>query len=321
MGLVATPPTPGTSMRISVIIPVYNRASLIGSTLDSLRTQTLPPKEIVVVDDGSTDDTPGMVERYAGKFPEAGLRLVRQENAGPSAARNRGLALAQGDLLAWCDADDLWLPRKLEKQVQRLGEDPQAAGVYCRMFKFQSDLDDLGRPEPQNMIEPPAGIPGVEHILLTMCIQSSTAVVRRSAIEGLKFDEDLRAAEDALFFAEVGLRGRWLMVDEPLVAYRVHEVQLTKEAWHGVKTTEARVAWCRAQASRIGPAAAAAWEERLWRHLIEGVEKLYWQRNFAGLKSLRNHLAQACPELYAQSILARKHLWPRWVYRLRDLVS
>ena len=319
--------------RVSVIIPVHNRADLIGATLQSVLAQTRLPEEVFVIDDGSTDATAEVVAKFTQKSGgggiSGGIRLVRQENAGPSAARNHGLSLARGEYIAFLDADDLWLPRKLERQIAVLEAQPEVAGVYCRMFKFCATLDDLGRPEPQNMIAPPAGVAGVEHILRTMCIQSSTAVVRSSVIRGahtgefrggLSFDEKLRAAEDAIFFAEIALRGPWRMVDEALVAYRVHDVQLTKEAWHGVKTTEARAAWCRANVSRLGAANASAWEAHLWGKLIEGVEKMYWRRDLKDLPALCAYLHDACPQQFAASFLATRRLWPRWVYRLHDLL-
>jgi len=101
------------SVDVSVIIPTYNRANLIGDTLDAILGQTNPPAEIIVVDDGSTDDTAGVVGRYAGA-----VRYHRIENSGPGAARNTGVSLARGSWIAFCDSDDLWLPTKLERQLR-----------------------------------------------------------------------------------------------------------------------------------------------------------------------------------------------------------
>jgi glycosyltransferase involved in cell wall biosynthesis len=100
------------SVDVSVIIPTFNRATLIGETIDSILTQTRPPSEVIVVDDGSTDDTEGVVARYGNA-----VRYHRIDNVGPSAARNVGVSLAKGSWLAFCDSDDLWRPTKLERQL------------------------------------------------------------------------------------------------------------------------------------------------------------------------------------------------------------
>ncbi|WP_437202471.1 glycosyltransferase family 2 protein [Planctomicrobium sp. SH664] len=110
--------------RISVVIPAYNAEKTLARTLDSVLAQTLPPVEILVVDDGSRDQTPALVESYAPR-----VRLIRQANAGPSAARNHGIREAQGDWIALLDSDDAWLPGKLERQAQELG--PDVALVHC----------------------------------------------------------------------------------------------------------------------------------------------------------------------------------------------
>jgi glycosyltransferase involved in cell wall biosynthesis len=98
--------------RVSVVIPTHNRADLLGEALDSALAQTVPPAEVIVLDDASTDDTPDLVARYG-----APVRYVRQERAGQSAARNRGAAAATGEYIAMLDSDDVWEPAKLERQL------------------------------------------------------------------------------------------------------------------------------------------------------------------------------------------------------------
>jgi glycosyltransferase involved in cell wall biosynthesis len=101
------------SIDVSVIIPTYNRASLIGDTLDAILGQTVPPAEIIVVDDGSNDDTVGVVARY-----RSAVRYHRIENSGPGVARNIGVSLARWPWIALCDSDDIWLPTKQERQLR-----------------------------------------------------------------------------------------------------------------------------------------------------------------------------------------------------------
>jgi glycosyltransferase involved in cell wall biosynthesis len=115
---------------VSVIIPVYNGALYIGIAIDSALTQTYPHLEVIVVDDGSTDATLSILHLYAAQDPR--VRVLTQPNAGVAAARNTAIAAARGDLIAPLDADDLWLPHKLERQVAALlAAPPDTALVYC----------------------------------------------------------------------------------------------------------------------------------------------------------------------------------------------
>lgn len=122
-------------MRVSVIIPLYNKASLVRRALDSVAAQTFEDFEVVVVDDGSTDEGAQTVE----SFPDSRVRLVRQRNAGPGAARNRGLTEARGDLVAFLDADDEWLPDYLAESVRLLDAyGPEVATITSGYFEFPS---------------------------------------------------------------------------------------------------------------------------------------------------------------------------------------
>jgi len=97
---------------ISVIIPTYNRAWTLAVSIDSVLVQDYKNIELIVIDDGSTDNTPNLLDTYSGR-----LKQIRQANAGVSAARNRGIAEATGDFLAFLDSDDTWLPRKIGRQI------------------------------------------------------------------------------------------------------------------------------------------------------------------------------------------------------------
>ena len=116
---------------VSVIIPAYNAASHIGETLDSVLCQTYPRREIIVVDDGSTDDTPRCLEPY-----RSSIHYIGQENAGVGAARNAGLKTASGDYIAFLDADDLWLPEKLEVQLEGAKKHPESGLIACDGIRF-----------------------------------------------------------------------------------------------------------------------------------------------------------------------------------------
>lgn len=114
-------------MSISVVVPTYNRGPQVAATLDSVLAQTLAPLEIIVVDDGSTDGTPDWMEAHYGDR----IRVIRQENGGVAHARNRGLEVARGEYIAFLDHDDIWLPRKLEAQLEAARAHPDAALIGC----------------------------------------------------------------------------------------------------------------------------------------------------------------------------------------------
>jgi glycosyltransferase involved in cell wall biosynthesis len=123
-------------MDVSVVIPLYNKAAHIARALDSVLKQSLPPREIIVVDDGSTDEGALAVSRYVDKR----VRLIRQENRGVSAARNRGISEARTDLIAFLDADDEWMPEFL-KEIEGLKMNYPGCGVYATSgVTIRSDL-------------------------------------------------------------------------------------------------------------------------------------------------------------------------------------
>jgi glycosyltransferase involved in cell wall biosynthesis len=200
---------PARASRVSCIVPVYNGARYLGDALDSILAQTLPVAEIVVVDDGSTDDTPGVMDRYAG-----GIRAVRQVNAGPSAARNAGLAVATGELIAFLDADDLWLPDKLERQLAVLDAHPEVMLCFCGIVNFRDGSDPSGGPSewPQSPFSP------------------CTVLVRRPLFAEVGvFDPGLRSGEDTEWFLRVMMRKiAYKVLPDVLVRRRQHDGNLTR---------------------------------------------------------------------------------------------
>jgi len=205
------------SCSISVIIPAYNRANLIGETLRSLLNQTVPAKEIVVVDDGSTDGTAELVERewrVAGEelsvkgrgMPE--LKVVRQGNAGPGAARNRGLAESTGEFIHFFDSDDIAAPNKHEVQLRALRESGAdiAYGPWVK-GKFLGRLLDGRRRitfEPIGHVLQQKGLPRgdlVRELLTRWSIVPQACLFRRSIVEkSAGFSQNIWIGEDQLFF-------------------------------------------------------------------------------------------------------------------------
>ena len=134
---------------VDVLIPVRNGAKYVEACLDSVRNQTLQPRRVVVVDDGSTDETPELLRRYADKWPA--LRVVRSEPMGVSHARNLALAASAAPFVAFLDSDDVWTAEKLERQMALLASRPSVGWVHCSYFV----IDQGGQIIPNATIFPP----------------------------------------------------------------------------------------------------------------------------------------------------------------------
>jgi glycosyltransferase involved in cell wall biosynthesis len=194
--------------RISVIIPAFNRADLIGQTLASLLNQTLPANEIILVDDGSTDSTAEAAEaefsafsrQFSGKDKLPEFKVIRQENAGPGAARNRGFAESRGDFIHFFDSDDIAAPNKHEVQMRALrdtGSDiaigPWQKGTFeeGKFLPFQHALQQRGLPKGSL----------VEALLSNWSLVPHCCLFRREIVERAGgFPEDCFGTEDTFFF-------------------------------------------------------------------------------------------------------------------------
>lgn len=214
---------------VSVVIPAYNAAATIGETLRSVRSQTHRRLEILVIDDGSTDGTADIVGAHAAA--DARIRLVRQQNAGVGAARNRGIEEASASLVAFVDADDLWAPHKIEKQVAAVRtEEPPPALVYT----WWTFIDAASRITAR-MCPTEAG-----DVLEQLCLAnfvgngSSILVTKAVAVEVGGFDVSLRAreaqgCEDYKFCLRVAERYRFAVVPEYLTGYRVTSANMSSD--------------------------------------------------------------------------------------------
>ena len=198
---------------ISVIIPTYNRAMYLERAIGSVLAQEHPCDELIVVDDGSTDATPALVERLAAGAA-APIRLVRQTNRGAAAARNLGVREARGQLLAFLDSDDWWLPRKLQLQTAAMAAAPAFLISHTRELWFRRGQ----RVNQKKKHDPPHG--NIFSASLGMCVVGmSTVVARRELFDRYGgFDETLPCCEDYDLWLRVGCREPFLLVPEPLTA-------------------------------------------------------------------------------------------------------
>ena len=192
---------------VSVIIPTYNRREQLAFALDSVISQTVKLHEIVVIDDGSTDNTPEMLQEFARLHPDMRLIVIRQKNRGPAAARNAGIKAASGDLIAFLDDDDIWLPEKTERQLSVFSSDPQ--------------LDLLGC--ASNIVKLFDGLRLVQikewAMLFRNWFATPTVIVRRDvALSCGGFPEDLRHYEDYALWLKIAGRHKCAFLNEMLVS-------------------------------------------------------------------------------------------------------
>ncbi|MCH8010873.1 MAG: glycosyltransferase family 2 protein [Candidatus Marinimicrobia bacterium] len=208
---------------VSVIIPTFNRSSLLQRALDSVLSQTICPHEIIVVDDGSTDETAVLVEQ---EYPV--IIYFHQSNKGVSAARNRGIREASGDWIAFLDSDDMWLPEKLERQFEALRANPDMKLCHTDEIWIRNER----RVNPMKKHKKYGGWI-FQKCLPLCCISPSSTLIHRSIFDEIGlFDETLPVCEDYDFWLRVTARHLVLYVDEKLIIkYGGHEDQLSKKYW------------------------------------------------------------------------------------------
>ncbi len=210
-------------MAISVVIPVFNRAHLIGRAIDSVLAQSYPVKEIIVVNDGSTDQILETLKAYDGV-----VRVIDQAHQGVSAARNAGIASAIGDWIAFLDSDDEWLKHKLRRQVAALQENPNYRVCHTDEIWFRQGR----RVNPGKRHAKPAGWI-FEHCLPLCCVSPSSVLIQRALFHEIGlFDESLPACEDYDLWLRLFNRYPILLVSDPLlIKYGGHADQLSKAYW------------------------------------------------------------------------------------------
>jgi glycosyltransferase involved in cell wall biosynthesis len=279
-------PGRGKAGLVSVVIPVHNRVDLLVAAVESVLAQEAAPVEVVVVDDGSTDDVAGRLARFG-----ASVHLIRQSNRGVTAARNEGLRHVHGEFVAFLDSDDIWRPGKLAAQLAVLRACPEAGMVWTDMAALTPDgtvraerylrtfyagsyarsgveaslrAIRLGDVWPESPAALRHGRVLVGDIFAAMFfgnhVHTSTVLLRRERVQATGgFDERFaRTGEDYEFHWRTSFLGPVALLDEPLVDYRVGAAdQLTSAAWQLEIARNARasvVQW----AERAGPALAVS---------------------------------------------------------------
>ncbi|OQY28177.1 MAG: glycosyl transferase [Candidatus Cloacimonetes bacterium 4572_55] len=209
---------------VSVIIPTYNRVVMLQEAITSVLEQTYTDFELIVVDDGSTDETQEVLRQYADRL----IYLRHDENQGVSAARNRGIRSARGEWIAFLDSDDLWRPEKLEIQIAFFDKTPdahicQTEEIWVRRGK---------RVNPKKIHRKYSG--DVFRHCLPLCIVSPSAVmIRRKLLDEVRlFDESLPACEDYDLWLRISKKYPIYLINQPLIVKRGgHSDQLSGKYW------------------------------------------------------------------------------------------
>jgi len=207
----------------SVVIPAYNRYKQLRAALDSVLAQTFKDYEIIVVDDGSTDETPLIEETYRGK-----IRFIRQKNLGVSAARNAGILAGDSSHIAFLDSDDIWLPAKLERQFAFIKENSGIALSQTNEIWIRNGR----RVNPKLKHLKRAGNIFIDSLALCLISPSASVLKREIFSEYGLFDENLPACEDYDLWLRILAHEEAGLLDENLVIrYSGHQGQLSQKYW------------------------------------------------------------------------------------------
>lgn len=305
---------------VSVVMPCYNGLPYLPQAIDSALAQTLMPLEIIVVDDGSKDDSAQYVREYEKTHPGR-VRLIQQANSGEPAARNTGWRAARGQWIAMLDADDWWEPNKLELQVQaatRAGD--ECVLVHTGFIRHYPD----GRAVPWDMKGASRRVGWATAALLEPAsIGHPSIVVRRSALEKIGgYDPSYRQACDIDLYFRLSAVGTFGFVAEHLLHYRMHAKQMSASQADQVPFHHRAVrqffATHEELEMRIGKDRVM---NALASHLAAKVESAYWRRN---LDDFRRLLAFATVQgLHSPELdhWQKRAKWPDWMIRAKDKLT
>jgi len=216
---------------VSVVIPAYNSAAYIAEAIESALGQDYPALEVIVIDDGSTDQTVSIVSKYGDR-----VKLVAQKNKGSGAARNLGIRAASGKYIAFLDADDVWWKGKIRYQVEALAQ-TRYKMAYSRFIWWHPDAagnhpsadNEFAADENPNISTAKivTGSPYAE-LLLDCIVWTSTVLVEKSALEMVGvFDESLRKGQDYDLWLRLSRQIEMLGLEKPTALYRIHQASIT----------------------------------------------------------------------------------------------
>jgi glycosyltransferase involved in cell wall biosynthesis len=273
---------------VSVVIPCYNSARYLAETIASVLAQSYPRIELIVVDDGSTDDTASIAQAY-------GVHYVYQANRGISAARNKGLLHCQGEYVLFLDHDDRLLPRAVATGVRLLEENPECALAVGEHRYIGPDGRAIGHSNKRAA--------GRDHYLMLLehnFIETPcSALHRRSGLDVIGgFDESLHGAEDHEFYLRIARKSTWVAHEAPVAEYRIHDSSASSNTERMLLTSyrvlQMELPYLRADREKL----------RSYRRGIKFVERLYGRRL---TRELIGNGSLLSPESRSKLKLLRRH--------------
>ena len=300
---------PGST--VSVVIPAYNAARYLAEAIDACLAQTLSPHEIIVVDDGSKDETPDICARYGSR-----IVTIRQANKGEAGARNTALGVATGEFIALLDADDTCAPQRFEQQVTALLAQPDAIACYSGHWVF-SDEGTMGRYAG----DPQAAGSSAEDFAADLLVHPITMMFRRQAAQGLEFPVGLHSGGDMVFSALLRRRGAVIILPDVLYGYRRHQAQITASE-HYLASLRYRLAWLKEHAGRVWPDLdIAEWEVRVWHAMSRGLRRHYWARRKAEFQRMKRVLNEQWPAHVPKADELGWHWYPDWLWNVKGILD
>jgi glycosyltransferase involved in cell wall biosynthesis len=293
---------------IAAVIPVYNRATSVWPTLDSVAHQTVPPERLVVVDDGSSDGSAESIERWiAARRPAFDVQVIRKPNGGVSSARNRAIAECTGSLwFGFLDSDDIWPPDFLARAAAALAAEPAAIAASADRLFVDQHAGTQRLYALQEMADDP-----IRWMFRHGAAISSCTVVRADLVrERGGFLEHLPTGEDAALYLPLCLRGKWLHLPGDPVSFCRRFQTDGEETSLSRKFTDNHRRWARIFESFYTGLTA---DER--RHIIEDrkIRRLISDRwNYAGQELERQGRLLESTACYARAIRWRPRKWARW---------
>ncbi len=270
---------------ISILMPVFNAQGYLRLALESVLAQTLPYFEVVVIDDGSTDESPTILRELAGR--DSRMRVWRQDNQGIVAALNTGLGLARGEYVARMDADDIAVPQRLERQMAYMSARSDCVAVGSQVIFIDRDGDEIG-PKPdlkESHAEIDAALMAGAWPMVHPAVMMRTAVVR-----GIGGYRDFKTWEDHDLFLRLAEAGQLVNLKEPLLRYRLHLGSVVHQRMDSKATVLAEV--LQDARRRRGLSAMAERELPVYRELTPAEHErnwVWWALAGGNAKAARKH--------------------------------
>jgi glycosyltransferase involved in cell wall biosynthesis len=268
--------------------------------------QTAPVHEVIVVDDGSTDGTPEVLARYAGR-----VTVLRQDNSGGATPRNAGIERATGEWVAFLDADDVWKPEKLERQLADAAQAPGCVFAFCWYYCFGHrrgpaplPADLVTHPWARDVLMPPA------------VILPSAALVRRNAKARFPDWAHAGQGDDCIYFSELNFEGPCRFLPETLVGYRIHPASSTKKPKATSQGWDNLFRWADQK-----QADSARLRRALYEILAHTVRNARWKRDWGRYRELREYARARWPAGEPLPPVLCERVLPSFVYRIKDCLD